>query len=151
MQRYGFFECPINLERNFSKKKERFLFFPYSVFHAFHEFHRVILEEIEIHGLGNFQDQSAVKRRLVEDFVEKVTGAANLARQPAGTAAIDLQLLADEVPDVDIACWLFHKLTYDRTWQKYALVPNCFSSISSISFRKGFVHRINDYFCIKIL
>ena len=48
-------------------------FFPHPLLHFRHHFRRIILEEIEVHGLGDFQDKVAVKGRLVEDLNGSIT------------------------------------------------------------------------------
>ena len=64
------------------------------------EFCRVVLEEIEIHRIGDFQNQVAVERRFVENLVDMVAAAWNLSRQPTYAAVILAQLLLDEVSNV---------------------------------------------------
>ena len=76
------------------------------------EFCGVILEEIEMHGIGDSQYQVAIEGGLVEDFVDIVSGAMDFARQPAHAAAVFAQLLMNELPDVDIAFLGFHCLGF---------------------------------------
>lgn len=64
-----------------------------------------------MHRKGNAKQQVGVERRLVEDFVDMVAGAANLTCQPACAALVGFQLCLDEMPDVDTALNVFHLLT----------------------------------------
>ena len=78
-------------------------------FHPFDKLRRIVLEEIEIHGQGNAEQQFAIQRRLAEHLVKMVARAANLTRQPACAALVGFELLTDETPDVDVTC-VFHRL-----------------------------------------
>lgn len=92
--------------------KERRLrgFFSYPCLYVFKKICCVKLEKVEVHGDGDFQDQVAVERRFVKDFVDMVAGAMDFARQPAHATLVGLQLLVDEVSDVDVAFVVFHCL-----------------------------------------
>jgi len=50
--------------------------------------------------------------KVFENLVDVVAGAMDFARQPAHAAVVGLQLLADEVPDVDVAFEGFHCLGF---------------------------------------
>ena len=63
----------------------------------------IVLEEVELHGFGDAQQQGAVDRGLTEDFIDVVAGAGNLPGQPAHAALVAFQLRLDEVPDVDVS------------------------------------------------
>ena len=78
-------------------------------FHPFDKLRRIVLEEIEIHGQGNAEQQFAIQRRLAEHLVKMVARAANLACQPTGAALVGFELRLDKMPDVDVA-FLFHCL-----------------------------------------
>ena len=80
-------------------------------FHPFDKLRRIVLEEIEIHGQGNAEQQFAIQRRLAEHLVKMVARAANLACQPACAALVGFELLTDKLPDVDVALKVFHLLT----------------------------------------
>lgn len=72
----------------------------------------VVLEEVELQGFGDAQQQSAVNGRFAEDFIDVVAGAGDLPGQPAHAAFVPSQLLLDEAPDVDVPriCLVcFHK------------------------------------------
>ncbi len=84
-------------------------FIPYPCLHPFEEGGGVVLEEIEMHGFGDAEDEVAVQGRLVENLVDMVARASNLAGQPAGAALVGLELSLDEIPDVDAALCL-HKI-----------------------------------------
>lgn len=60
-----------------------------------------------MHRDRNAKQQVAVERRLVEDFVHMIAGAADLTCQPAHAALVGFQLIVNEVPDVDVAA-AFH-------------------------------------------
>ena len=87
-------------------------FFSNPLLDALKKLRRVILEKVELHGFGDFQNQVAVEWRLIENLVDIVAGAMNLTRQPAHATLVGLQLLADEVPDVDVAFCGFHCLAF---------------------------------------
>ena len=75
---------------------------------------RIVLEEVELHSLGDAQQQGAVEGRPAEDFIDVVAGAGNLPGQPAHTALVAFELRLDEmadvdVPRIDLVC--FHKKT----------------------------------------
>ena len=78
-------------------------------FHPFDKLRRIVLEEIEIHGQGNAEQQFAIQRRLAEHLVKMVARAANLTRQPACAALVGFELRLDELPDVDVTV-VFHCL-----------------------------------------
>jgi len=72
----------------------------------------VVLEEIELHGFGDAQQEGAVYRGFAEDFIDVVAGAGDLPGQPAHAALVPFELFLDEVPDVDVPriCLVcFHK------------------------------------------
>ena len=60
-----------------------------------------------MHGFGDAEDEVAVQGRLVENLVDMIARAANLAGQPAGAALVGLELSLNKVPDVDAAV-VFH-------------------------------------------
>lgn len=70
------------------------------------------MEKVELHGFGNAEQQICIQRRLVENLVNMVASAANLARQPAHAALVFAQLFLDEMPDVDVAFVVFHCLGF---------------------------------------
>jgi hypothetical protein len=47
-------------------------------FHPFDKLRRIVLEEIEIHGQGDAEQQFAIQRRLAENLVNKVAVFPNL-------------------------------------------------------------------------
>ncbi len=61
---------------------------------------RVVLEKVELHDFGDAQQQGAVEGGFVEDFIDMVAGAGNLAGEPAHTALVAFQLLLDEAADM---------------------------------------------------
>ena len=85
---------------------------PQTFRHGIADIRGIVLEEIELHGFGDAQQQGAVDRGFPEDFIDVVAGAGNLPGQPAHAALVLLELLLDEVPDVDVPrnCLVcFHK------------------------------------------
>lgn len=90
-------------------------FLAQSRFHAIHECRRVILEEIEVHGDGNLENQVAFERCLVENLVDVVTGAANLTRQPTDAALVGFQLFSDEMPNMEVASCVDH---HSQLWRQ---------------------------------
>ena len=61
------------------------------------------MEEVELHDLGDAQQQGAVEGGFAEDFIDVVAGAGNLAGEPAHAALVAFQLHLDEVADVDVS------------------------------------------------
>ncbi len=72
-------------------------------------FSRVVFEEVETHGNGDAENQVAVQRWLVEDFIDVVSCAANLTCQPTHTALVGFELSPDDSPDMYFAL-VFHRL-----------------------------------------
>ena len=58
------------------------------------------MEEVEIHCIGDAEDEVAVQGGLVENLIDVVARAANLTRQPACAALVGLQLRLYKMPDV---------------------------------------------------
>ena len=86
------------------------LFFPHPRLHPFEKFRRVVLEKVEIHCIGDAENEVAFQGGLAEDFVNVVAGAADFACQPAGAALVGLQLRLDEVPNVNTIYCFFHAM-----------------------------------------
>ena len=103
------------VKRQFYKPKTseiQFLATPFltqPVLHPIEERCRVIPKEVEIHCDRYFENQIGIERRHLEDFVDMVVRAANLACQPACAALVGFELLTDELPDVDVTI-VFHCL-----------------------------------------
>ena len=68
-------------------------------FQSFEEGGSVILEKVEIHRIGDVEDEVAVQGRFVENLIDMVARAANLTRQPACAALVGLQLRLYKMPD----------------------------------------------------
>ena len=60
------------------------------------------MEEVELHYFGDAEQECGIKRVFLEDFIDMVAGAWNLAGEPAHAALVAPELLLDEVPDVEI-------------------------------------------------
>ena len=81
---------------------------PHPIHHCFGEFLRVIAEKVELHGFGDTEHQVAVQRGFVEDLIDVVAGASDLARQPAHAALVGFQLGLDEMSDMDMVMIAIH-------------------------------------------
>ena len=78
----------------------RWRLFPNPRLKVFGHLGGIILEEIELHGFGDAEEEGGVKGGFVEDFIDMVAGAGNLAGQPAHAALVAFQLLLNEVADM---------------------------------------------------
>lgn len=56
-----------------------------------------------MHHLGDAEQERGIKRDFLEDFIDVVSGAGNLAGEPAHAALVASELCLDEVPDVDVS------------------------------------------------
>lgn len=74
--------------------------FPNSVSEIFGHFGGIVLEEVEVHYLGDAKQEGGVEGGFVEDLIDVVSCAGNLAGQPAYAALVAPELHLDEVPDV---------------------------------------------------
>lgn len=79
--------------------------FPNSVSEIFGHFGGIVLEEVEVHYLGDAEQEGGVEGDFVEDLIDVVTSAWNLAGQPAYAAFVASELRLNEVPDVQ-GLWL---------------------------------------------
>lgn len=75
---------------------------------------RVVLKEIKLQGLGNGQNQVAIKRGFAENFVYIVAGTMDFTRQPSHAALVLAQLLLDEVPNVKAVFCVLHDFQLGR-------------------------------------